>query len=341
MIDMSLQQSEPVMLPGRPFGRTVRSIAGYALLTALMIRTGLTVFVPAMMIHSAIRNGRRTTWIMLAAATLAGFALFAITPSTLLEIKQQFSYLAMTVLALALPAMLALPMIERGEAFGRVLMMMLLGSALGLGLVELGVRAVASFSPYALILADVQAAVARVMKTNPTNGMPLSAVVLMQRGMNYYSTVLLPSELLLSNAVSFVLSLMMIGRLRAWFEFAAKRKVEVPGAYLFRNFALPDWFLFAFILGGIAPLVKGTLHMIAANVLMVAVFLYMLQGFALLRFLLASAGVGFIGALFAFGFTFITMIGPMLLGVAGLFDPFFDFRHYKKRKDDSHEGHSD
>jgi len=104
---------------------------------------------------------------------------------------------------------------------------------------------------------------------------------------------------------------------------------------------LPDWFLFAFILGGLAPLLKGPLQMVTANVLMIAVFLYVLQGFALLRFLLAAAGVGFIGALFALGFTFITGIGPMLLGVAGLFDPFFDFRHFKKRKDDSHEGHSD
>jgi hypothetical protein len=31
----------------------------------------------------------------------------------------------------------------------------------------------------------------------------------------------------------------------------------------------------------------------------------------------------------------------LLLGVAGLFDSFFDFRHFKKRKDDSHESHSD
>lgn len=341
MIDTSLHQSEPVMLPGRPAGRTLLSIAGYSLLTALMMRVELTVFIPAMVIHSAIRNGRRATWIMLAAATLVAFALFAIMPASALEMKQTFSFLAVSVLAIALPAILALPMIERGEAFGRVLMVMLLGSACGLGLVEFGARAVASFSPYALILAEAKAAGVELAKTYAASGMPASAVSFAQRGSNYYSTVLLPGALLLTNAISFVLSLLMIGRLRAWFEFAAKRSIATPGAYLFRNFALPDWVLFTFILGGVAPLVKGTLHMIAANMLMIAVFLYILQGFALLRFLLASAGVGFIGALFAFGFTLITFVGPMLLGVAGLFDPFFDFRHYKKRKDDSHEGHSD
>ena len=37
----------------------------------------------------------------------------------------------------------------------------------------------------------------------------------------------------------------------------------------------------------------------------------------------------------------LTGVGPLLLGLAGLFDPFFDFRHFKKRKDDSHESHSD
>jgi len=341
MIDTSLHQSEPVMLPGRPLGRTLRSIAGYALLMALMIRSELTVFIPATVIHSAIRNGRRATWIMLGLATLLGFALFAITPATELQLMQRFSYLAVTVLAIALPSMIALPMIERGETFGRVLMVMLLGSAAGLGLVELGARAAASFSPYAMFVADAKATTAVYAKAYAASGMPASAVTMMQRWNAYYTSVLLPGALLIMNALSFVLSLMMIGRLRSWFELAAKRKLTTPTVYLFRNFALPDWVLFAFVLGGVAPLLKGTLQAVSANVLMVAVFLFVLQGFALLRFLLASAGVGFIGALFAFGFTFITGVGAMLLGVAGLFDPFFDFRHYKKRKDDSHEGHSD
>jgi len=32
---------------------------------------------------------------------------------------------------------------------------------------------------------------------------------------------------------------------------------------------------------------------------------------------------------------------PLLLALAGLFDPFFDFRHFTKRKDDSDESHFD
>ena len=34
-------------------------------------------------------------------------------------------------------------------------------------------------------------------------------------------------------------------------------------------------------------------------------------------------------------------IAPLLLSMAGLFDSFFDFRHFMKRKDDSDESHSD
>jgi hypothetical protein len=58
MIEMSLQQSEPVALPHRSPGRQVRSVALYSVLTALMI-CRLMVFVPAALFHCAIRNGRR------------------------------------------------------------------------------------------------------------------------------------------------------------------------------------------------------------------------------------------------------------------------------------------
>jgi len=334
MIETSLQ-SEPVMLPGR----LIRNIAAYALIAALMLMvSSLSVFLPAVLIHCAISYGRRAAWIALAIASALALLVIGLSPAA---VKPMLLFIVTMIASVALPAMLALPMIQRGEAFGRVLMVLLIGSAIGLGVVEVGARAVASFSPYAMYLAEAKSASTELMKRYAASGMPSAAVAFAQRWSDYYSTVLLPAGLLLSSAISFVLSLMMIGRLRAWYEFAARRDITTPGVYLFRNFALPDWVLFAFVAGGLAPLAKGTLQTIAANVLMVTLFLYMLQGFALLRSLLAAVGVGFIGALFAFGVVFITGVGPFLLTVAGLFDPFFDFRHFKKRKDDSHEGHSD
>jgi len=143
----------------------------------------------------------------------------------------------------------------------------------------------------------------------------------------------------------FVLSLLMFGRLKTWRELTARRgDSEALGAYLFRNLAFPDWLLFAFLFGGLTPVAHGLLQKAAANVLTLVVFLYILQGLAIFRFLLVAMGAGFAGTALGWlllGFLTITGVGPLLLGVAGLFDPFFDFRHFKKRKDDSHEGHSD
>ena len=48
----------------------------------------------------------------------------------------------------------------------------------------------------------------------------------------------------------------------------------------------------------------------------------------------AFMGCVLLGVLTLFG------IGPLLLSIGGLFDSFFDFRHFK-RKDDSHESHID
>ena len=68
MIESSLSQSEPMALSSRPFGRVVRSVIGYSLLTALMFITPMLVFVPAALLHCAIRNGRRAAWTALALA---------------------------------------------------------------------------------------------------------------------------------------------------------------------------------------------------------------------------------------------------------------------------------
>ncbi len=343
MIETSLHPSEPLALPDRPLGQLVRNAIGYGLLLTLMIVGGLPMFVPAVLIHCALRNGHRAAWASLALASVLGAILGAAQASPDLT-KVAASAIAGVILGIALPTMLALPLIERGESFGRVLMVLMIFSAIGLAITELGARAVASFSPFAVHVAQAKTMSEQFAQTYRAGGMPSDAVRFAERWGTYYANVLLPAGMLLSSAMSFVLSLLMTGRLRAWREHVARTAAggAAPNAYVFRNFALPDWVLFVFVLGGLAPLMTGVLQNVAANVLMVAVFLYMLQGLALLRYLLAAVGIGFVGALVAFAFTFLSGIGPLLLGVAGLFDPFFNFRHFKKkRKDDSHESHSD
>lgn len=345
MIETSLPQSEPVMLPGRPLGRVVRSIAGYSLLAALMIVTPLLVFLPAALFHCAIRNGRRAAWLVLIVAFgLASLYVAAVPVAPGDTAKMAWTYLAGVALAIAVPSMAALPLVERGEAFGRVLVFLLIGSAVGLAATEIGSRFLLDFSPFAAQVAQAKQTTAEFVQVYRAKSMPAEMIRLFERWAGY-STFVLPAVMLINVTLVFILSLLMFGRLKAWRELTARRgDGEALGAYLFRHFSLPDWLLFAFLLGGLTPVAHGMLQKVAANVLTVVAFLYVLQGLAIFRFMLVATGAGFIGTALGWmllAFLTVTGIGPLLLGVAGLFDPFFDFRHFKKRKDDSHESHSD
>jgi hypothetical protein len=344
MIESTLSPSEPVLLPDRPFGRVARSIVGYAFAIVLMIVTPIVVFVPAALFHCALKNGRRAAWAAFALAfALGGLYVATVSPRTPAELYMAWTYLAAVALAIAVPSLVVLPLVERGEAFGRVLAFLLLGSVLGLALTEAGSRSLLSFSPYEAHMQQAKVSNAAMVQIFKANATPKELDRL--ENWSRYSVVLMPGSMLALISLVFILSLMMLGRLPAWRGWVAKRgEPAIAGAYHFRNLALPDWLLFAFILGGLTPLATGMLQKAAANTLAVVVFLYMLQGLAIFRFMLVTVGVGLTGTLLAWtllGFLTLTGVGLFLLGVAGLFDPFFDFRHFKKRKDDSHESHSD
>jgi len=344
MIEMSLQQSEPVALPHRSPGRQVRSVAAYSLLTALMIITPMMVFVPAALFHCAIRNGRRAAW-MTGVLALGIAALYmAAVPQTPAAMKAAWVGLIGLALSIVLPSLAVLPLVERAGKFGRVLVILLMISTVGLAVTELGSRALLSFSPFAAQIAEAQRLNVQIMTFYRTNGVPAEQLRMMEKWASY-NMFLLPGFLLIMISFVFILSLLMLGRLKAWRDRAAARgDNEALGAYFFRNFSLPDGLLFAFILGGLTPLATGMLQKVAANTLAVVAFLYILQGLAIFRFLLVAMGAGFAGTMLGWLLLVLltfTGVGPLLLGLAGLFDPFFDFRHFKKRKDDSHESHSD
>jgi hypothetical protein len=344
MIEMSLQQSEPVALPHRSPGRQVRSVAAYSLLTALMIITPMMVFVPAALFHCAIRNGRRAAWITGVIAVAFAALYLAVIPQSPAAMKAAWVGLAGMALSIVLPSLAVLPLVERSEKFGRVLVLLLLLSSIGLAVTEIGSRALLSFSPFASQVAEAQSLNGQLLAFYRTNGVPAEQLQMMERWSSY-NMFLLPGFLLIMLSFVFILSLLMLGRLKAWRERALVRgDEEALGAYLFRYFSLPDSLLFAFILGGLTPLTTGMLQKVAANTLTVVAFLYILQGLAIFRFLLVAMGAGFTGTMLGWMLLVLltfTGVGPLLLGLAGLFDPFFDFRHFKKRKDDSHESHSD
>ena len=345
MIESSLHPSEPVLLPGRSFGRQVRSVIGYSLLTALMIVTPMLVFVPAALLHCAIRNGRRAAWVVVVLSIAIASLYAAAMPATPLDAqKMAWSYLMAVALAITLPAMAAIPMVERGEPFGRVLVFLLAGAMVGLAVTETASQLLMSFSPYAAQVAQAKQTSIEFVQMYRAKGMPADMLQLAERWIGF-STFVLPAVILINLSLVFILSLLMLGRLKAWRELAVRRLDDKAlGAYLFRNLSLPDWLLFAFVAGGLTPLVHGLLQKVAANTLTIVAFLYILQGLAIFRYMLTAMGVGLAGTMLGWlllVFLTFTGVGPLLLGVAGLFDSFFDFRHFKKRKDDSHESHSD
>jgi hypothetical protein len=345
MLDTSLQ-SEPTALSSRSFGRLVRQVAGYAILIAVMFVSPLFVFLPAALFLSTIRHGRRVAWSALViGAALAGLLAMAGANSpqtTAAEAKMSIAYLVALVLAVALPALAITPMVERSESFGRALLAALIFSSIGLAATEMLMRNVGGFSPFANQVAGARATAARFITTYQNSGIPADAIGFLRKWMEI-GVYCLPAFLLIDVALVFVLSLVLLGRLRSWRDLLERRQPAPSSPYLFRNLSLPEWLLFAFLIGGLSPLVSGMPQRIAANILALVTFLYLLQGLAIFRSLLAAAGAGFAGVFFAYillGLLTLTGIAPLLLSIAGLFDTFFDFRKFN-RKDHSDESHSD
>ncbi len=348
MTNVTLDHGDMATLPARPFGRVARSVAGYGVATALMLISPLLVFAPASLFHCAMRNGRGAAWAAGALAlVLAGISVL-VAPSAAAagpaQVNMAYASFLVVALSIAVPSILAVPLVERQEKFGIVLTFTLFFSAIGLGLTELIMRAASSFSPYAAELAE-QTLFATQKANEYRSAFTQSSLGRVCLWLLMHTPQVLTATILLNIALFFILSLMMVGRLSAWRSFATTHVAEAVERrmYLFRNLAFPEWLVFVFVAGGLTPLLSGFPQRIAANALALMICLYILQGLAIFRFLLVKAGAGYVGGAFGFfllGMLCMTLVGFLLLMLAGLFDPFFDFRHLK-RKDDSHESHTD
>ena len=326
--------------------KSVRQLAGYSIITAVMFVTPLFVFLPAALFHAGVRYGRRLAWSALPiGAFLAALVAIPAAHANVAspnEGNMSLAYLVALVLGVGLPSLLVLPLVQRGDGFGKVLMFAVLFSIAGLTATELAMRTGLGFSPYADQIASAHVTAAKFITTYQQAGLPADAITFLHKWMDI-GVYCLPAFLLMDVALVFVLSLVMLGRLKAWRDFVEQRKRTFASPYLFRNLVLPEWLLFAFVVGGLSPLATGLPQRVGANVLAIVVFLYLLQGLAIFRALLSAAGAGFAGVMFAYfllGLLTLTGLGPLLLSVAGLFDSFFDFRHFN-RKDRSDESHLD
>jgi uncharacterized protein YybS (DUF2232 family) len=345
MTETSLQHDQPVTIPARSFGKQVRSMAGYTIVTALMFVSPLFVFIPASLFHCGIRNGRRAAWLLLLLSAMVAALLVypSATAATAEDASTSYGYLLGLVLAIGVPALAVLPLVERGEKFGRVLILALVLSIVGLLATELTMRTASGFSPYAAQIAETHDTAAKLVAGYQKAGFPPDAVNFLRKWMDIGSYCL-PAFLLIDVTIVFVFSLVMLGRLRAWRDVALRRTAPAVATspYRFRYLSLPEWLLFAFVIGGLSPLAGGMTQQIGANVLAVVSFLYFLQGLAIFRSFVVGTGAGILGSLFAWtllGLLTLTGISPLLLCIAGLFDSFFDFRHFN-RKDHSDESHS-
>ncbi len=330
-------QSEPAVVPRRP----ARSFVIHAALTAVMLVTPFAVLLPVVLLHCGIRLGRRAAWLALA----VGVAFAALVTAFQVTIeplpRSEYTYLAAIILGLALPALAVLPMAQRGERFGRVLLLAIFVSVGGLLLTEVGSRALLGFSPYAEQIDGARRSGASFTDLYAKMGVPATAI----KKWTDVAIFCTPGFLVIDIALFLLLSLLIFGRLRGWRAAVEGTDVSLATPYLFRNLAFPDWLLFAFILGGVSPLMKGAVQHVGANILTVVIFLYLVQGLAIFRSLLVTFGAGFGASLLAYAMlgvlTVLGGVAPLLLSIAGLFDSFFDFRHFMKRKDDSDESHSD
>ena len=235
-------------------------------------------------------------------------------------------------------------LVERTESFGRILLAAILLSCVGFAATEISMRAVAGFSPFAQQVGEARADATKLIAALQTAGLPSDFIAAMRKW-SEIRVFCLPAFMLITVAIVFVLSLVLFGRMQSWRALVERRQAAAAGSspYLFRNLSLPEWLLFAFVIGGLSPLASGMAQRIGANVLAVVSFLYLLQGLAIFRSFLAAAGAGFTSIFLAYvflGVLTITGISPMVLSIAGLFDSFFDFRKFN-RKDHSDESHFD
>src|SRR5258706_3120091 len=198
MTETSLQHDEPVATPVRSFGKQARSLAGYTILSALMFVSPLRVFLPAALFHCGIRNGRRAAWLMLVlSTTIAALIVYGtLRAGSAAEVPITFGYLLGIFLAIAVPAMAVMPMVERGERFGRVLVFALILGVVGLAVTELTMRVMTGVSPYAAQLAEAHLTTSTMVAQYQKAGFPSDAVRFFQRMMDI-GAMCLPALLLI------------------------------------------------------------------------------------------------------------------------------------------------
>lgn len=324
----------PTTQPARSAGVKARSVVLHSLAAAFMFVSPLALFVPAAFISARIKNGRRG----LAGAILGAAAIFLLAslggpssgPSPI-----TMGNAGRLVFEIGLPSFVVTELMSRAVPFGVVVLAALATAAMGFFINEVTLRSLMSYSPYEALVQNVRTTSASTIEIYRSAGFPPDMLESMRRASEIVAASYVPLIMAAVTVLMFILSLVMLPRLPVG---------RASGAgFHFRALAFPDTLLFVFVLAGLSPLASGALRTAGLNVLGLLVLLYFLQGLAIARSVMTRPGVKLPGMLIAFSvlvFLTIYLIAPVLFFLVGLFDSFFDFRHFN-RKDDSHESHID
>lgn len=306
----------------------------HALAAAVMYVTPLLLFVPAAFISAGIRFGTKGLVIAVGGAVLVLVALAAIMGGLAIS-PAEASGIVRLFATVGLPACIATFLISRRSGIGPVLVAAVLTSAAGYGAVEILMRTTVDYSPYGAMQQAFENAGAPTVELYRGMGMSGEALDAVERFSTAIAATFIPSLLLIITATMFLFSIVMLSRL-PWSERGAPN-------LLLRGFRLPDWVLFGFVLGGVSPLLSGLPRTVGLNLLAVVLFLFTIQGLAVFRGVTLRWKLGAFGMMVAWAmlaFLSFNGVGVFFLFLAGLFDPFFDFRNFRQ-KGDNNEGNTD
>ncbi|HUF17261.1 MAG TPA: DUF2232 domain-containing protein [Thermoanaerobaculia bacterium] len=317
-----------------PSGRMGRSIALHSIAAAAMFISPLSLFVPAAIIHSGLRHGRRGTVGVAGISALLLIVLFSASAGDA-GLAPAMAHVGRFIFEVAAPSIIAFLLIEKAASFGRVLTTAILSSGTGILATELSLRMFFGYSPYEAIVTNFRAVSNDGLDIYRGAGLAPEMIRMMERLSDTVASSFMPAVLLSVVALTFVFSLILVPRLPAGRDTGER--------YMLRSLVLPDALLVAFVLGGLSPLASGPLRLAGLNLLAIVIILYFIQGLAVFRALVTKVGFGPIGTMIAFlmlGLMLVYGIAPFALALVGLFDSFFDFRKLN-RKDDSNESHTD
>lgn len=315
-------------------GAELRKMGLHALAAAVMYVTPLILFVPAAFITAGVRFGIKGLVTAIGGAALVLIALASVLGGWSVS-PAELSGIARLVATVGFPAWIATMMLGRRAGIGSILVAAVITSAIGYGAVELVMRATLDYSPYLNIQAAFEKAGGPTIELYREMGISGEALDAVERFSAAIASTFVPSLMLIITATMFLFSVVMLGRL-PWSERGAPN-------LLFRGFRLPDWVLFGFIAGGLSPFLGGIPRKIGLNLLVVVLFLFVIQGLAVFRGITLKLRLGALGIFVAWAMlAFLTFngVGVFFLFLAGLFDPFFDFRNFRK-KGENDEGNSD